>query len=244
MTVHDDIQFLIQVARMDLNMKEHNRFLEKTPARIKAIDKEIRDMEERYKEAEAKMEKYKREKIRLDNDVKDDRAKIDDKKTEMLSVNDNTEYRARMAEIQYLEKKIDKEEERILELLDLMEAEKKEVESATEKINSDRDTKLMEKNDLEDGIEVARQELGKLSEEKKRILPLLSDRIRNRYERILRVKGDSGVSNLLEDVCQGCYSRVPPQKAHEVRRNDSIITCEACGRILIYFPVEEKRETG
>ena len=42
-------------------------------------------------------------------------------------------------------------------------------------------------------------------------------------------------ANIAADICQGCYSRVPPQTAHEVRRNNEIMTCEACGRILVYF---------
>jgi predicted nucleic acid-binding Zn-ribbon protein len=28
---------------------------------------------------------------------------------------------------------------------------------------------------------------------------------------------------------------VPPQKSHEVRRNDSLITCEVCSRILVHY---------
>jgi predicted nucleic acid-binding Zn-ribbon protein len=244
MTVQEDIQFLIQLARMDLGMKEKKRFLESAPMKIKEINREVKEMEERYKEAEEKMEKLKKEKAGLDRDVKDDRAKIEEKKTEMLSVKDNTEYRARLSEIQFLEKKIDNEEERILELLDLMESESKNVAGATEKISSERDVRLGEKADIERSMEEASGELDRIGEEKDRILPQLSDRIRKRYERILNVKGDSGVSNLIDDICQGCYSRVPPQKAHEIRRNDTILTCEACGRILVYFPVERERKNG
>ena len=77
-----------------------------------------------------------------------------------------------------------------------------------------------------------------IEDEKIRILPHLSERIRELYKRILKVKGDSGVANLVADICQGCYSRMPPQKAHEVRKNDKITTCEVCGRILVYYPID------
>ncbi|MCX5754289.1 MAG: C4-type zinc ribbon domain-containing protein [Candidatus Krumholzibacteria bacterium] len=45
------------------------------------------------------------------------------------------------------------------------------------------------------------------------------------------------MANLLGDICQGCYSRVPPQRAVEVRRNDQIMNCEVCGRILVHYEV-------
>ncbi len=242
MTVESDIQFLIQLSRKDLEMQENKRLLETAPLTISRLDKEVREMDEHYTAAEAELEKLKKEKVQLELDVKHERAAIDKKKNEQLTAKDNKEYAAKTSEIQFLEKKIDQHESRILELLDMMEAEKKEVEAATEIINTEKDAKLAAKKDWEDKIEEAKAVLVILEEEKARTLPLMTDKIRNRYERILKVKGDSGVANLIGDVCQGCFSRVPPQHAHEVRRNDTILTCEACGRIMIYFPVDEGQD--
>ena len=243
MTAESDIQFLIELARKDLQIKENRRLLETAPHMIRKLEKEVSDMESRYTEAAAELEKLKREKIRLDGDVKDERAAIDVKKNELLTAKDNKEYAAKTNEIQYLEKKIDKQENRILEVYDLIEAEQKEVDGATEKINTEEDAKLLAKKDWEDRIGEANANLARLKEEKVVTLPLLSERMRNRYERILKVKGDSGVANLIGNVCQGCFSRVPAQQAHEVRRNDTILTCEACGRILIYFPIEKGQDS-
>lgn len=239
MTVESDIQFLIQLSRKELEMRENNRLLESAPLMISKLDTEVNDMDAHYAEAEAEFEKLKKERTRLELDVKDDRAAIDKKKNELLTAKDNKEYAAKTSEIQFLEKKIDQHEVRILEIMELMEAEKKNVAAAVEKINTEKDSKLLARKDWEERIEQANEALTALAEEKNRILPLLTDRIKNRYERILKVKGDSGVANLIGNVCQGCFSRLPPQQAHEVRRNDSIITCEACGRILIYFPIDE-----
>jgi len=239
MTVESDIQFLIQLAQKDLEMKENKRLLETAPLTIRKLEKEVSDMEERYAEAEAEMQKFKKEQVRLTGDAKDERAAIEVKKNELLTAKDNKEYAAKTSEIQFLEKKIDGHENRILELLDLIDDESKEVEAATEKINTEEDAKLTAKKDWEDKIEKAKAMLVMLEEEKSKTLPLLSERVRNRYQRLLKVKKDSGVANLLGDVCQGCFSRVPQQHAHEVRRNDAILTCEACGRILIFFDADQ-----
>ncbi len=243
MTVESDIQFLIQLSRKDLEMKENNRLLETAPLMISKLDKEVSDMDAHYAEAEAELLKLKKEDARLELDVKDDRAAIEKKKNELLTAKDNKEYAAKTAEIQFLEKKIDQNELRILEIMELMEVEKKEVAAATEQINTEKEAKLIARKDWEDRIGEANARLAQLLEEKTITMPLLSERIRMRYERLLKVKGDSGVSNLIGDVCQGCFSRVPPQQAHEIRRNDSIRTCEACGRILIYFPVDEEPDS-
>ena len=151
-------------------------------------------------------------------------------------MNSNEAFRALNKEMDYLEKVIYKEEERVLEILEQGEVKKRELAASTERANSEKDSLAAEKSGLEREMEACTAQLAVLEDEKVRILPHLSDRVRNLYQRILSVKGDSGVANLVEDICQGCYSRLPPQKAHEVRKNNKIITCEVCGRILVFYP--------
>jgi len=115
---------------------------------------------------------------------------------------------------------------------------KGELSAVTEKANSEKGSLSEEKAVLERKMADYETRLKVLKDEKLRILPHLSERIRALYKRILNVKGDSGVANLVADICQGCYSRMPPQKAHEVRKNNQIITCEVCGRILVYYPLD------
>jgi predicted nucleic acid-binding Zn-ribbon protein len=237
-TVEEDIKLLIRILQKDAEIKEKHRFLETAPNKIHEIEKQLSSMEERLHEAQESVEKLNKEKVRLDMDVKDDNALIDKKKNEQLSCKTNEEYRAKTLEIEYLVRKIDKAEERVLVILDQLETRKKEAEAATRQINEEKDSLLSRKNSLEKELEQSKNDLAVLEDEKIRIIPHLSDRIRKLHERIQKGKGDSAVANLIGDICQGCFSRVPPQKAHEVRRNDAIITCEACGRILVYYLVD------
>ena len=104
-----------------------------------------------------------------------------------------------------------------------------------DRIDRGKSALVQEKEQLVARQKEAEDSLKIIEDEKLRILPHLSAEIRRLYERILRAKGDSGVANIVADICQGCYSRVPPQTAHEVRRNNEIMACETCGRILVYF---------
>ena len=45
MTVESDIQFLIQLAQKDLEMKENKRLLETAPLTIRKLEKEVSDMD-------------------------------------------------------------------------------------------------------------------------------------------------------------------------------------------------------
>lgn len=234
-TVEEDIGYLIRIVRKDAEMRSRRVVLETAPPRIAAIDREIGGLEKRMREAEEAIEKWRREKVRLDDEVKLDGMEVEKKKKELGVCKTNDEYRAKIHEIDFLKKKIDKAEERILEILDRMEEAGREVEGIQRKLGEEKDAMLAERERLAAEMNAAESELAELEGQKLDVLPHLSPRTRKLYERILAAKGDSAVANLVDDICQGCHTRVPPQKSHEVRRNDALITCEVCSRILVYY---------
>ncbi|MCK4237241.1 MAG: hypothetical protein KAX38_08985 [Candidatus Krumholzibacteria bacterium] len=234
----DDIYLLIQIVQKDLEIQERRKLLEEIPVRIEEIDKKIKEMEEKFQEGQDLLDKLNKERRHLEREAIDQSKKITDKKIEREKLKSNKEYKAMNAEIEYLSKLVDKEEERILVILEETETKGKEVGAISDRINVEKDSLLADRQRLEEDAKKSTEALTILEDEKVRILPHISDGIRRLYNRILSVKGDSGVANLVGDICQGCYSRVPPQKAHEIRKNSQILTCEVCGRILVYYQVD------
>jgi predicted nucleic acid-binding Zn-ribbon protein len=236
--VEDDIQLLIQIVKKDVDIQGYKKFLETAPGKIKGIESKIKRIEEDLQEVQEAVERLNKERRHLEGEIDVQNSKLERKRAESKDVNSNDAFRALNKEIDYLEKMIYKEEERILEILEQGEGKKRELDAASEKTNNEKNELSARKAKLEKEMAESESMLKVLEDEKIRILPHLSERIRTLYERILHVKGDSGVANLVDDICQGCYSRMPPQKGHEVRKNSQIITCEVCGRILVYYPLD------
>jgi predicted nucleic acid-binding Zn-ribbon protein len=236
--VEEDILLLIQVVKKDIDIQEMRKFLDDAPEQIEMLNKRIKRMDDELAENQKAIEKLEEERRHLEREISAQNDKIKQKRIEIDNINSNEAYRALTKEIEYLEKLVFKEEERVLQILEQAEVKKKEIAVIQEKIHQERGALLDEKKGLEERMVREESRLEIAEDEKVRILPHLSERIKKLYNRILQVKGDSGVANLVEDICQGCYSRVPPQKAHVVRRNNQILTCEVCGRILVYYPIE------
>ncbi len=237
-SIEDDIQLLIQIVKKDVDIQDKRKFLDGAPEQIKILDKKIKQMDDELAESQSAIDKLDEERRHLEREISAQNDKIKQKRIERENINDNKAFRALNKEIEYLEKLVYKEEERVLQILEQAEVRKKEIAAIQEKINNEKGALLDERKGLEERVVREEEQLEILEDEKVRILPHLSDRINGLYSRILNVKGDSGVANLIGDICQGCYSRVPPQKAHEVRRNNQILTCEVCGRILVYYPID------
>ncbi len=237
-SIEEDIQLLIQIVKKDIDILNKRKFLDGAPEQIKVLEKKIQQMDDELAESQKAIDKLDEERRHLEREISAQNDKIKQKRIESDNINSNAAYKALNNEIEYLEKLIYKEEERVLQILEQAEIRKKEIAVIQEKINMEKGAFLDEKKDLEGRIVQEEEQLQIIEDEKVRILPHLSGRINGLYNRLLKVKGDSGVANLIDDICQGCYSRMPPQKAHEVRRNNQIITCEVCGRILVYYQID------
>jgi len=54
------------------------------------------------------------------------------------------------------------------------------------------------------------------------------------YEQIAKIRKGIGVSVAQDGLCSACHVRLRPTVYQQVRRNDSIIQCDSCQRILFY----------
>jgi predicted nucleic acid-binding Zn-ribbon protein len=56
------------------------------------------------------------------------------------------------------------------------------------------------------------------------------------YEQLLRTRRGVAVAGMVNGHCMGCHVRLRPPVEQHVRRNDAIVQCESCQRILYYAP--------
>jgi len=62
----------------------------------------------------------------------------------------------------------------------------------------------------------------------------LDGNLRRKYEMIFSRRGGVAVVEIREGTCQGCRMRVPPQLFNEIQRNEQVILCPSCQRMLYW----------
>jgi predicted nucleic acid-binding Zn-ribbon protein len=56
------------------------------------------------------------------------------------------------------------------------------------------------------------------------------------FEKVARVRGGIGLARAEKERCVMCQVRLRPMVFNAVKRNDAIIQCDSCQRILYYTP--------
>jgi len=233
--VKREIHLLVTIAKIDAELNAFRTEASHLPERIAKAEAEIKAAEKEMADADARLETMKKEKRVLEQKVQDNGEKLKKLRVQLMEVKKNEEYQAMLHEIGHVEKTIDEGEERLLMIMD--ELDQKGLQTGDfNKQKSEAKRKLAaEKEALERRLDEIQKELARLEGEKPKILVELDPQIRKRYDRILAKLHDFAVTHIADEICQGCHSRLPPQAAMEVRRNDQIITCQACGRILVHY---------
>lgn len=160
-------------------------------------------------------------------------ARFDDHKA---AVKTNQEYTALLHEIATAKSEKTGIEERILELMveaDGLAVEQKAAEAALARTTADGTTAraglAAERAALE--AEVAR-----LSGERQQEARAIDPPVLARYEQVLKQRRGVAIARMTGEICEACHVRLRPHVAQQIRRNETIVPCESCQRILYYDP--------
>jgi len=171
---------------------------------------------------------------RLELEVEGKKSQIEKYANQQLQTRKNEEYRALAHEIETCKSDINKIEDQEIELMERAEAAQKEVVRATADANEAK--KLVEGQvaQLDEREGNLKKELAELQTGRAELAAAVDDSARNRYERLLKSKGDNVVVGVQHGVCGGCHMKLPAQVLVTCQSEKEIVGCINCGRILYY----------
>jgi predicted nucleic acid-binding Zn-ribbon protein len=230
-----DLHVLISVAKLDAAVTECRTDLARLPDKLETLRQAIADIEEKEKTSKNELEEMTKERRTIEQDLEDNASKIKQLKTQQMSVKTNKEYTAMIHEIEHLEKDTDQKEERLLFLMDELDQQSDNHKQSLERSAKEKRDLKSRATEIENRITELESEVEKLQSEKPKFLREINPQIKKRYDRLLAKHGDTAVTHIVDDTCQGCFTRIPPQVAVEVKKNEQLIACEACGRMLVHY---------
>jgi hypothetical protein len=173
-----------------------------------------------------------RKKLELEVDSK--KQQIEKYSLQQFQTKKNEEYRALAHEIEMCREHISKLEDQQLELMEQAETLQKQAVIAARE--ADEAVKLTDGQlkELAAREEALKAEFTELESNRDQLTTGLEESILQRYEKLLRSKGDSVVVGIQHGVCGGCHMKFPIQLVVSCQAGKELVTCPNCGRILYY----------
>jgi len=226
--MNPDLERLVQLQRAESELKRVEADREAVPrvrgelvgklaeerGRLDACQKARRQHEQGLQDLEAKRSKY---------------------KGQLMDVKTNKEYTAMLHEIEAVEREIRVLEDQILSEMERAEALAAEVkrEEALYKAveeHSRRETQALDERDRK-----LEEEAARLRRERDQVAGTVPEEALALFQRVARLRG-TAVAEARDGMCQLCHMKLRLQMYVELKRNEVVVQCPSCSRILYYEP--------
>jgi predicted nucleic acid-binding Zn-ribbon protein len=172
----------------------------------------------------------------IEKDVAVHQGRLSKFREQAMAVKTNQEYAAVQKEINYAQSEIKALEEKVLERM--LEADeltatfkRADAELAAEQKAVEADRRAMASESAE--LKATRD---RLAAERAAVVDAMDKGLLARFENVARRRNGVAVAEARDGICTICHVRLRPQVFNSVRRNDSIIQCDSCNRILYFVP--------
>ena len=161
-----------------------------------------------------------------------------------MSVKTNDEYRAMQHQIEAVGVEVGQHEERVL--VSMMEADdiNAAIKKAEAALKAAQAKVSQERSLIENEVKAHQATIAECTASRERIVAALDNKgVIDTFQRIAKVRGIA-VARAEGERCTICQVRLRPAVFAEVRKNDSIVQCDSCQRILYFIPPSKPAEAA
>jgi len=232
--MHPDLEKLLALDKLNLQIADLNQEIAALPQRVAAIEKKLAGTQAQVDSAKAALKQVETSKRKFEGDIQALQQKISKYRDQSLNVKTNQEYKAINDEISFAQAEIRKLEDKILDGMSETETREAELKAAEAELASERKEVEKEKKDAQERTAEDQQKLAELTPKRDEICSGLDENRVRHYERAVKLRG-SGIGVVRDGKCMACYVMLRPQTYNDVRSDDHVVTCDSCGRFLVYF---------
>jgi predicted nucleic acid-binding Zn-ribbon protein len=237
--MNTDLESLIVLQRLDSAAHAAGRRLAEEPEIEKALEARLETAREQVSAAKERLTANQNSRREIEKDVALHQGRLSKFREQAMAVKTNQEYHAVQKEIEFAQTEMkaaeDKVLERMLEADDLTAAVKRaEAELAAETKKADTERKAMAAEFAE-----LRSSLEKIGGERTGVIRSLTPQVLDIFSRVAQRRNGIAVAEARGGICTICHVRLRPQIFNTVRRNEQIIQCDSCNRILYFVPAAE-----
>jgi predicted nucleic acid-binding Zn-ribbon protein len=232
--MNGDLELLLKLQSIDYDLGELERSKEYIPDMMENLRREIEESERKLQELSESLSAAKVEQREVDMELHEKQEKLKSLQQRMMAIKTNKEYDALVSEIDQIKARINDLESRAVDLLEAIEEYEKEIEGLDGQVDGIKKINREQITSLQEQIDSVGYKIRDKEKERKDLVGQVNQRVLRAYDRIRRGKGGAAVVPVKKRACGACYKALPPQKIQEIKLGQSIITCDSCGRMLIW----------
>jgi predicted nucleic acid-binding Zn-ribbon protein len=234
--MHPDLQHLIHLQELDLTAERNRRRIADLPAVRASLDARIAGRTSAVDGVKQRIAQNQAARREIEKELAAVQTRLSKYKNQLMEVKTNKEYQAMQKEMSVAEAEVSAHETRMLERMEEADGLAAELKAAEAALKSDQTEVARERQQLDAELSDVERELQRTTDERRAVAAQVSKEALEVFDRVAYGRKGLAVAEARGGLCTVCHVRLRPQVFNEVRRNDSLIQCDSCTRILYYVP--------
>ena len=229
-----DLERLIHLQDVESRAAIANKAIAEAPGRIAALDALLQSATTALADAKQALAANQTQRRSIDNDLTAAQQRLEKYKEQIMAVKTNEQLHAMQHQMKSVTDEVGQHEERVL--VNMMQAD--EINAAIKKaeaaLKAAQAKVAAERTAIESETKAHQAAVAECAAERGKIVAAMDDKgAVETFQRIAKVRG-TAVARAEGERCTVCQVRLRPAVFGEVRKNDSLVQCDSCNRIL-YF---------
>jgi predicted nucleic acid-binding Zn-ribbon protein len=237
-----DLKLVVRLQDIDHRLADLAKEIAALPVHIAEIEKKLVSHERKLEADRAALGANQKERKKCEGDIQMQEQKISKLKDQMVSAKTNEQYRAFQHEIDFCQKEIRKAEDRILELMSDSEPLDKNVKAAESALKAEKAQVEAEKTIAREHTASHQKAQSEMQAERQSIASSITPSAYQNYERVRKGRKGLAVAEVIDGRCTACHIALRPQFFQDLKRGESIMSCESCQRMLYYNPPQSMED--
>jgi predicted nucleic acid-binding Zn-ribbon protein len=230
-----NLEPLIELHKLDQEIAALNSRYSRIPGQIQEVDRKLDRAQRHVQEKQALITENQKKRRELESDLALIETKRNRYKEQLDTVKTNKEYTGLQHEIELVSQAIREIEDQILVQMEDAEQIKSQLDQAQKLKEREEGVLLDEKRVIQAEGDRLEGEMNGLKANRQPLVAQIPPEIMEEYDRLVNHRKGAALAEARGSMCMGCQVRIRPQLFQEIRRNDTIIHCENCSRILYYI---------
>jgi predicted nucleic acid-binding Zn-ribbon protein len=230
------IELLVQLQQVDQTLRANTQAVASSEGRVADLDVAYRAKAAATDEARTAATALSARQRDLEGRLTDGESKMKDRRMRITRIRNDKELGLAKREVDLLKEEITGLEAELQQVYEQVEAATTGLAALEGELKGLAEAREAEAVALKDTIARLGSDIERDRARRQTLIDTVDQELRRRYEMILSRRGGLAVVPVRDGTCQGCRMRVPPQLYNQIQRNEQVILCPSCQRMLHWQP--------
>ena len=231
--MNPDLEKLIRLQAVESDLRKTDAELLGIPAQKSELDTRLAAERSALDAIRGGLDGSQKGRRQKEGELQDLEGKRSKYKGQLMEVKTNKEYTAMLHEIEGVERDIRAREDQILAEMERTESLGGDLKREEEVFRTHEAKHKQEVAALDGRGRALASRRETLSAERDQVAGTISEDVLALFHRVAKLRG-VGVAEAKEGRCQECHLMLRPQMYVDLKKNEEIVQCPACNRILYY----------